>query len=113
MRVRRFCATFGALAIASVSIIAGPAGAASAEQSERCPEGYVCFWTEGNFTGNMTVYENPAHHNCTVVEGISAGSVYNNDDQAWDFYRDASCGSYLYTLAPGEQNTTVRVHSWQ
>lgn len=88
-----------------------PAASAEAAPSSRCPEGYVCFWSGDNFTGTMTVYENPKNHTCsTITPGVR--TVYNNDDQAWDFYKDSSCRAFGYHLEPGEYETGQRVSSW-
>jgi hypothetical protein len=97
----------GALAVS----VATPATAAPQPNSHR-PVGYVCFWTGPNYTGTMTAYPNPSGLNdCDGIEG-GARTVYNNDDQPWDFFQDGGCRAFAYHLEPGQANTYQQVNSW-
>ncbi|GAA4339490.1 hypothetical protein GCM10023086_74500 [Streptomyces venetus] len=80
--------------------------------SDRRPEGYVCFWTGPNYTGVMSVYSNPVNHNSCDAIKPAARTVFNNDDQSWDFYPDTNCRVYASTLAPGESNEYKQVNTW-
>ncbi|WP_326798569.1 peptidase inhibitor family I36 protein [Streptomyces sp. NBC_01808] len=99
-------------AAVATSAVVPTAGGAQAVPSDRCPEGYVCFWTGPNFTGTMTVFENPSGLNDCDAINPAARTVFNNDDQTWNFYRDTSCRAYAYTLDPGQYNDDTTVHSW-
>jgi hypothetical protein len=98
-------------AAGTIALLAGPSAQASVP-SDRCPQGYVCFWTGEDFSGEMRVYNNPAYHDCAETDG-GARTVFNNDDQTWSFYADQSCGAHVTTLESGEYYSGRRVHSWK
>ncbi|MEU7488594.1 peptidase inhibitor family I36 protein [Streptomyces sp. NPDC042319] len=112
MRIRRLLFSI-AFASGAAAMAVAPADNATAAPSEKCPEGYVCFWTGPNFTGTMTVHHEPGDTGCTAVSGTSARTVFNNHSRSWNFYSGNNCESLAYALAPGDYNSTDRVFSWK
>ncbi|TDD95824.1 peptidase inhibitor family I36 protein [Actinomadura rubrisoli] len=121
MRITRPASAMPAVAaalttlIAAGSLVLGPAApaGAAAVPSHRCPQGYVCFWTEPNFQGKMTVYQNPVSHSCGKTEAQPARTIFNNDDEAWSFYRDLDCTTLAVTLPPGRFAPDTEAYSWK
>ncbi|MFI0406561.1 peptidase inhibitor family I36 protein [Actinomadura sp. 3N508] len=100
---------------AAGSLILGPAAPAEAlaGPSHRCPEGYVCFWSGPDFTGTMYVWHNPVSHYCDPTPPQPARTIYNNDDEAWAFYRDLDCTTLAVTLPPGRFARDTEAYSWK
>ncbi|CAL9327313.1 peptidase inhibitor family I36 protein [Streptomyces sp. SudanB182_2057] len=115
MRSTKLQSLVRALAVAGVLAASlAPASTASAIPNDRCPEGYVCFWTGYDFTGTMSVYNNPRFPDylCTGIRP-AARTVFNNDDQPWNFYRDTNCQQFAVALEPGDVETSDRLLSWK
>ncbi|MFC5835905.1 peptidase inhibitor family I36 protein [Nonomuraea insulae] len=98
----------------AVAAIGGPELAqAPADPTNRCPSGYVCFWSGPHFTGEMSLQKNPASHSCGTTPVASARTVYNRDDQTWDFYADTDCSTPTANLGPGRWDDETSVSSRQ
>lgn len=103
--------------VGGLILTTSPAGAAQAATPSAidalCPQGYVCFWSGPNFTGDLQVYSNPTYHTCDTTPAQPARSIINRDDQPWSFYSDLDCGAFAVTLSPGESDPFVKVYSWK
>ncbi|TKK87019.1 hypothetical protein FDA94_19735 [Herbidospora galbida] len=104
-------------ALATVIVAAGlglaaPAPA-SAAQTDHCYPGYICFYPQANFQGEMTSHYNPWWFGCgDIPGGGTARSVVNNDDQTWTLYAGSSvgprmCNGRQVKIGPGTSNADL------
>jgi hypothetical protein len=110
-RARRLVTVLAGAALLSL----GATGAANADPDLPylpCPDGYVCFFSGPNFTGDMAVHKNPENHDCGATGVRPARSIINRDDQTWDFFHDGGCRAWAGTLAPGQNFTDTHANSW-
>ncbi|WP_083950073.1 peptidase inhibitor family I36 protein [Herbidospora yilanensis] len=91
--------------------MAAPAPA-SAAQTDLCYPGYICFYPQANFQGEMTSHYNPWWGNCGHIPGGgTARSVVNNDDQTWIMYAGEYgrkvCAGPDIEVPPGTSNADL------
>ncbi|MGK4585959.1 peptidase inhibitor family I36 protein [Kitasatospora sp. HPMI-4] len=81
--------------VAAAPPVSGPAD---------CYPGWVCFWPQANYGGQMEAYQGPYIHSCDRVPSGTVRSVVNRDDQTWSLSRDFICNRIGAKVAPGEEN---------
>ncbi|MCX4548215.1 peptidase inhibitor family I36 protein [Streptomyces sp. NBC_01387] len=96
----------GAGAAAALALTAAaPASSAPKESGpDDCYPGWVCFWPEANFGGQMEAYQNPQIHSCDSVPSGTVRSIVNRDDQDWTVSQSWICNGYSKKVASGEVN---------
>ncbi|WP_329614572.1 peptidase inhibitor family I36 protein [Streptomyces brevispora] len=101
----RTAATFAAAALALACATGSPASAAPPVSGPAdCYDGWVCFWPQANYGGQMEAYQAPYIHSCDNVPSGTARSVVNRDDQTWSLSQDFICNRIGVKVAPGEEN---------
>ncbi|NLU70519.1 peptidase inhibitor family I36 protein [Streptomyces sp. HNM0574] len=134
MRRKAAAALLGFATVGALGAAAAPAGAsvptsATAQQppssprtldaatkariQEQCPPGNVCFWETRYFGGAFRAYPDPWAGGICEATPIRAGSVYNRDDQTWNFYKapgdDCSNEALKFSLAPEQWKNGVEL----
>ncbi|WP_438486919.1 peptidase inhibitor family I36 protein [Streptomyces sp. S186] len=121
MRIQHLATALGplaaaaALALAATVPAAAAAGAAPAPPARTpadCPVGFLCFWSQPDFTGEMRALQYP-QHDCEAAPFPTARSVYNNGEETRTFYAAARCKVRIGSLEPGGSVRSVSVSSWQ
>ncbi|WP_169922609.1 peptidase inhibitor family I36 protein [Streptomyces lushanensis] len=75
---------------------------------EDCYAGWVCFWPQANYGGQMEAYQNPSYHTCDRVPtgNGEVRSIVNRDDQAWTLSTNFICNGGK-KIQPGEENSDL------
>ncbi|GGU72740.1 hypothetical protein GCM10010211_43230 [Streptomyces albospinus] len=121
MRIHHVTAALGSLAAAAALALATTAPAhartgavsdAPARAAADCPQGYVCFWSEPDFGGEMRAAQNP-QHDCEATPVQPARSVYNHGSDSRTFSSKPRCSVRVGSLEPGGSARSIEVSSWQ
>lgn len=121
MRIQHATAALRSLAAAAALALAttvpAHAGTSAATDPQTraaaaCPQGFVCFWPEPSFAGEMRAVRDPQHE-CAATPVQPARSVYNHGSASRSFYSAPHCSVHVGTLEPGGTARSISVSSWE